>query len=128
MKYFLVLIALVALKCGQSTKNIVYQKDSVKLKQDFLPGVSGPAPEQTMLDKIQGVWTDGSDVNANFLIKGDTIVFIEQGPHKYQLKGDSMKIFYEDSITSVKVLFKEDTLVMHDGGEESAKKYWRFRD
>lgn len=127
--YFLLMIALVAAGCGRSSKNIVYEKDTLKLKQDFLPGVaSGPSPAIPLRERIQGVWTDGSDVNASFLVKGDTIVFIEQAPRRYEIKEDSIKIFYADSTHSAKLFFKKDTLVMNDGGEEGEIKYWRFKD
>jgi hypothetical protein len=127
--FILSFFALLFFGCGNSQKKIKYEKDSVKLKQDFLPGVAGsPAPPPSLKDKIQGVWTDGSDVNASLLISGDTVVFIEQPPYKYELGNDSIKIFYPDHAYKAKLFFKNDTLIMDEGGAEGLIKYWAFKD
>ena len=123
------LLALIFVGCGNSRQKIKYEKDSVKLKQDFLPGVAGSqVPEPSLKDKIQGVWTDGSDVNASFLVRKDTIVFIEQPPYRYGLKNDSIQIFYPNRDFKARLFFKKDTLIMDEGGEDGLIKYWAFKD
>ena len=67
--YFILIVALMVLGCRQTPKRIVYEKDSVKLKQDFLPGVSGASPKASLEDSLYGIWTDGSDENATIKIK-----------------------------------------------------------
>jgi hypothetical protein len=127
-KYFALLIGLLVLGCNRAPKKIVYKKDSLKLKQDFLPGVSGPVVKASLKDSLIGIWTDGSDANATFDIRRDSIYYVDQfASYKYSLTADSIKIMYDDGPERFKVYFIKDTLIM-DSKDLGASKFWKFKD
>jgi hypothetical protein len=122
------LLALILMSCGNSRQKIKYEKDSVKLKQDFLPGVSGFSPKALLEDSLYGIWTDGSDENATIKIKPDSIYYPDQlRSYKYALKGDSIKIYYNEYTYRARIYFVKDTLMM-DSKEDESVKFWKFKN
>jgi hypothetical protein len=122
------LVALVFMSCGNSPQKVKYEKDSVKLKQDFLPGVSGPLNIKTLRDSLIGIWGDDESPNAVFKISANSVRYLEDSKtYKYVLNKDSISIKYEDYTYSAKIYFTKDTLVMNSP-EYGVAKFWKFKN
>jgi hypothetical protein len=122
------LVALVFMSCGNSPQKVKYEKDSVKLKQDFLPGVSGPLNIKTLRDSLIGIWGDDESPNAVFKISANSVRYLEDSKtYKYVLNKDSIKIYYDEYTYRARVNFVKDTLMM-DSKEDESAKFWKFKN
>ncbi len=77
---------------------------------------------------LKGVWTDGSGPNASVRIEEDSIYDVEHFERsKYEIKGDSLIIFYEDKIFKAKItkLDSDSLIYVSEYGET---KMWRFKN
>jgi hypothetical protein len=103
--------------CTSKTEQITEEK---KLK------ITGDNEKLEM--SILGVWTDNTGPNASFLIEEDSIYGIEHFELiKYELKGDSLLIFYLNDIFKAKVTkIDSDSLIYLSKYGET--KMWRFKD
>lgn len=76
--------------------------------------------------KLAGSWTDGTNQNASFDVKGDSIYYTEFTTlHRYDLAGDTIRIQYPYYTYNGKIGFEGDTLVISDGN--GTRKYWRLQ-
>lgn len=110
-RYLLTIIILISCLCLQAqTKKTVVESFQKRLK-----------------DKIKGIWSDGSSENASFVIKTDSIYYVDQfTSYKYELIENTIKIKYPDWIFVAKVSFLKDTLIM-DSEENGISKFWKFK-
>jgi hypothetical protein len=77
-------------------------------------------------NKLLGIWTDGGSTNASFVIKKDSIFYVDQfTSYKYELNGDSIKIKYPEMIYTGKIRLLKDSLFLESDGETI--KYWKFK-
>ncbi|OOQ60071.1 hypothetical protein BC343_27470 [Mucilaginibacter pedocola] len=116
--------------CKRPQQKIVYEKDSVKLAQDFLPGVaSSPSPEVPSLQKRTiGVWIGTESPDPVFEISADSVFyFAHDTSYKYLFDKDSIDIKYDDYDYKAKVYFKNDTMVMNSP-EYGIAKFWKFKN
>jgi hypothetical protein len=84
--------------------------------------------ESQFENTLTGVWTDGSEPNASVRIEEDSIYDVEHFERtKYELTGDSLRIFYEDEIFKAKIkkLDADSLIYVSKYGET---KMWRFKD
>ncbi|MBL0325358.1 MAG: hypothetical protein IPP61_09280 [Cytophagaceae bacterium] len=77
-------------------------------------------------DEIIGLWWDANEKNApiaSFEINKNTILYPDHEEHaeyKYKIKKDSFFIFYEDYISSSKILkIRKDSLELNTNGQIS---------
>lgn len=79
------------------------------------------------INKLKGIWTDGTSENASFDIREDSIFYVEHlETYKYKLIADSIHIYYPDFVYSGKIGFEGDTLIL--SSEEGNSKFWRFKN
>ncbi len=71
-------------------------------------------------------YTYDTNENATFEITRDSIYYVDHNAtYKYDLIGDSIKIKFDDFISTGKVNFVGDTLIItYENGES---KYWHFK-
>jgi hypothetical protein len=76
---------------------------------------------------LKGIWAPKGDENATFYIKKSVIYYPDHfKSYKYQIIGDSIKIYYENFNQSFNYKFKgTDTLIL--SGEEGETDYYRFK-
>jgi len=116
MKRLVILIALMFIySCISNSKEITHKKN--------VPHIH--------IDKslLNGVWGDDSNENALFYIQNDSIYYTEQQEHPYliDLVNDSIKIYFNDTIFSSKILkLSKDSLILQTAFETS--KLYRIKE
>jgi hypothetical protein len=91
-------------------------------------GIEEEREEKNDPNEILGVWSDGTGPNASFRIEKDSIYDVEHFERtRYQLKDDSLTIFYPDEPFKAKILkINQDSLIYES--QYGITKFWRFRD
>ncbi len=110
---FLLLVVTILTNCNNSKPQTNKNSDSPK--------------EYTVKNKLLGIWTYDTNENATFKITEDSIYYIDHNAtYKYDLVGDSIKIKFDDFISTGKIYFVGDTLaIQHETGTD---KYWHFEN
>lgn len=128
-KYLLIASTVLLFACQSQTKPQGNGTDTIlEPVNKEVPSTKTESANINLKSKILGAWTNGVGPNATFLIEKDSVLF-EEGLewYKYNLKSDSMKIFFEDYQSSYKLSFIKDTLVM-TSPEDGTSKFWKFKD
>ncbi|NNV55172.1 hypothetical protein [Limnovirga soli] len=119
---FSLLIAMLLLGCNnlQDSKAGNERQDTSKI----VPVKIDPIKQAN--NKLLGIWSDGSSENATFIIKSDSVYYVDQfKSYKYVLNDDSIKIIYPDWIYAAKVIFKNDTLILES--EDGTSEFLKFK-
>lgn len=110
-----IIILLGTAACNDGPKESQNAKDS-------LSGGSNQASQnsQNAMHSILGVWRLENDDATSFEIKNDAINYFDQGKeYKYDLKGDSIIIHYDDWIYRGKIKRDNNMLIITDSLNQS---------
>ena len=110
------------LSCG--SENI---KSEISKEKDSVSVADKEVNKETHTNPWMGIWTDGGSENATFQIHEDSIYYVDHlDSYKYEIKKDSIHIFYPDYKYSALISFNGDTMIFKD--VESENKYYPFRN
>lgn len=88
---------------------------------------SANTTKDSIRNNLIGIWKIPGDENSAFQIFGDSIYYTDQGQmFKYQIKADSMLIFYDDWIYRCKYRVLENKLIFED--ENGINTFERFSE
>jgi len=122
-------ILFVACSDGRNTKvnkESIIAADNVNLIKQPRHHINGPA-KQPIASSPLGIWTDGSNENATFEIRKDSIYYIEQfATYQYSILDNNIKIQSPGGTFTGTVSYIEDTMVI--ASEDGTTKYWKFKD
>jgi len=94
----------------KTSEKINVSSKEIKNKADFL-----------------GIWTDGYSENASFNIRKDSIYYVDQfATYKYDIIGDSIKIYYPEWTFAGSISMSKDTMTIIS--EDGTTKYWKFKN
>lgn len=83
--------------------------------------------KDSIWNNLVGIWKISGDENSIFQIFDDSIYYTDQGQmFKYQIKMDSILIFYDDWIYRCKYLVLENKLIFED--ENGISSFERFQE
>jgi len=102
------------------------EKTNKITERDSIPEMDSVVTEDKPSPWI-GTWTDGNSENATFQIHPDSIYYVDHlDSYKYEMKNDSIKIYYPEYIYSAFVYFRGDTMIFKDTEDENI--YYPFRN